>query len=162
MRPVLFELGGVRVYSHGFFLVLGLLVCVAVLVYEARRRRWPAHEVLPITLAAFVGGVLGARLAMLIFAGPDVAPVVFDYFALFDPSIGPGSILGGVAGAYGLPEQVFGVLVLVGNILYLLYFGQTRPWFAFGAIGCLGALLLLFFAASAFVATVCGTGLTPA
>ena len=100
MRPVLFELGGVRVYSHGFFLVLGLLVCVAVLVYEARRRRWPAHEVLPITLAAFVGGVLGARLAMLIFAGPDVAPVVFDYFVLFDPSVGPGSILGGVAGAY--------------------------------------------------------------
>src|SRR2546428_8293589 len=37
---------------------------------------------------------------MLIFAGPDVAPVVFDYFALFDPQFGPGSILGGVAGAY--------------------------------------------------------------
>ena len=65
-------------------------------------------------------------------------------------------------GAYGLPVGVFGVLVLVGNILYLLYFGQTRPWFAFGAIGCLGALLLLSFAAFAFIATVCGTGLTPA
>ena len=72
-------------------------------------------------------------------------------------------VVASLLGAYGLPEQVFGVLVLVGNILYLLYFGQTRPWFAFGAIGCLGALLLLlFFAASAFVATVCGTGLTPA
>ncbi|TMD58025.1 MAG: hypothetical protein E6I87_13825 [Chloroflexi bacterium] len=74
-------------------------------------------------------------------------------------------VLGVVAsllGAYGLPAEAFGVLVLVGNILYLLYFGQTRPWFAFGAIGCLGALLLLSFAAFAFVATVCGTGLTPA
>jgi len=100
MRPVLFELGGVRIYSHGFFLVLGLLACLAILVYEARRRRWPADEVVPITLAAFVGGVLGARLSMLLFAGWDVAPVVFDYFALFDPSIGPGSILGGIAGAY--------------------------------------------------------------
>jgi phosphatidylglycerol:prolipoprotein diacylglycerol transferase len=100
MRPVLFELGGISVYSHGFFLTLGLLVCLAVLIYEARRRRWPAHEVVPITLAAFVGGVLGARLAMLFFQGWDVAPVVFDYFALFDPSIGPGSILGGIGGAY--------------------------------------------------------------
>jgi phosphatidylglycerol---prolipoprotein diacylglyceryl transferase len=100
MRPVLFELGGIPIYSHGFFLTLGLLVCLAVLIYEARRRRWPAHEVVPITLAAFVGGVLGARLAMLFFEGWGVAPVVFDYFALFDPSIGPGSILGGIGGAY--------------------------------------------------------------
>jgi prolipoprotein diacylglyceryl transferase len=100
MRPVLFELGGIPIYSHGFFLTLGLLVCLAVLIYEARRRRWPASEVVPITLAAFVGGVLGARLAMLFFHGWDVAPIVFDYFALFDPSIGPGSILGGIAGAY--------------------------------------------------------------
>jgi prolipoprotein diacylglyceryl transferase len=100
MRPVLFELGGIPIYSHGFFLTLGLLVCLAILIYEARRRRWPAHEVVPITLAAFVGGVLGARLAMLFFQGPDVARVVVDSFALFDPSIGPGSILGGIAGAY--------------------------------------------------------------
>jgi phosphatidylglycerol:prolipoprotein diacylglycerol transferase len=100
MRPVLFELWGIPIYSHGFFLTLGLLVCLAVLMYEARRRHWPADEVVPITLAAFVGGVLGARLAMLVFQGWDVAGVVFDYFALFDPSIGPGSILGGIAGAY--------------------------------------------------------------
>jgi prolipoprotein diacylglyceryl transferase len=100
MRPVLFELGGVRIYSHGFLLLLGLLACLAVLVYEARRRRWPADEVVPITLCAFVGGILGARLAMLVFAGWDAAPTVFDYFSLFDPAVGPGSILGGVAGAY--------------------------------------------------------------
>src|SRR5919201_2026334 len=98
MRPVLFELGDVRIYSHGF--VLGLLICLAVLVYEARRRRWPADEVVPITLCAFVGGILGARLAMLVFAGWNVAATVFDYFALFDASVGPGSVLGGVAGAY--------------------------------------------------------------
>ena len=75
MRPVLFELGGIPIYSHGFFLTLGLLVCLAVLIYEARRRRWAAHEVVPITLAAFVDGVLGARLAMLFFQGCDVATI---------------------------------------------------------------------------------------
>ena len=100
MRPLLFELGDVRIYSHGFFLALGLLTCLGVLMYEARRRRWPPDEVIPITLAAFVGGILGARLAMLVFAGWNVAATVFDYFALFDASVGPGSVLGGVAGAY--------------------------------------------------------------
>src|SRR5438445_9253813 len=100
MRPVLFELWGIPIYSHGFFLTLGLVVCLGVLLFESRRRRWPPHEVVPITLAAFVGGVLGARVVMLLFAGWAAAPAVFDYFSFFDPRVGPGSILGGMAGAY--------------------------------------------------------------
>jgi prolipoprotein diacylglyceryltransferase len=71
-----------------------------VVVLEARRRRWPKEEVLPITLAAFVGGMIGARVSIVFFNGWETAPVVLDFFRLFDPRIGPGSILGGVAGAY--------------------------------------------------------------
>ncbi len=100
MRPVLFTIGGLPVYSHGFFLVLGLLLGGVWLTLEARRRRWPKEEVIPITLAAFVGGMVGARLSMLFFYGLAVAPVTLDFFSLFDPRIGPGSILGAVAGAY--------------------------------------------------------------
>jgi prolipoprotein diacylglyceryltransferase len=100
MHPVLFTLGGVPVYAHGFFLLLGLLAGLAVLIAEARRRRWPKEEVIPITLAAFVGGMIGARVAIFFFNGPQTAPVALNLFALFDPRIGPGSILGGVAGAY--------------------------------------------------------------
>ncbi|MBI5650665.1 MAG: prolipoprotein diacylglyceryl transferase [Chloroflexi bacterium] len=100
MHPVLFEIFGVKIYAHGFFLLLGLLVGLAWLIVEARRRRWPKEEVIPITLAAFVGGMIGARLAILFFHGWEVAPIVLNFYALFDPRIGPGSILGGVAGAY--------------------------------------------------------------
>lgn len=69
MYPILFEFNGVAIYSHGFFLLLGLLVGLAWLVVEARRRRWAKEEVIPITLAAFVGGMIGARLAILFFNG---------------------------------------------------------------------------------------------
>jgi phosphatidylglycerol:prolipoprotein diacylglycerol transferase len=100
MRPVLFEIGGVPIYSHGFFFLLGLLCGLAVLIVEARRRRWPKEEVIPITLAAFVGGMIGARLSILFFNGWETAPIVLNFYALFDPRIGPGSILGAVAGAY--------------------------------------------------------------
>ena len=100
MYPILLEIGGIRIYSHGFFFLLSLLVCLAWVIYEARRRRWPKEEVIPITLAAFVGGMIGARVSMLFFHGWEVAPVVLNFYALFDPRIGPGSILGGVAGAY--------------------------------------------------------------
>ena len=100
MRPVLFEILGVKVYSHNLFLVLGVLVLFAWLVNESRRRHWPAREVVPISLGGFVGAMLGARLSILFFNGPSTAPVVLDFYRLFDPTVGPGSILGAIAGAY--------------------------------------------------------------
>ena len=100
MYPVLFEIGGVEIYSHGFFFLFGLLAGLALLLLEAKRRRWPKEEVIPITLAAFVGGMIGARLSILFFNGWETAPLVLNFYALFDPRIGPGSILGGVVGAY--------------------------------------------------------------
>lgn len=99
MRPVLFEVGGLQVYSHSFFLVLGLLVGLAVLLWEARRRGWSRSYTAVIALAAFVGGSLGARFAMVLFVGPSALEALSQY-AIFDPRLGPGSILGGVAGGY--------------------------------------------------------------
>lgn len=100
MSPVLFSIYGVPIYAHGTFLLLGLLVGLAWLVVEARRRHWPKEEVIPITLASFVGGMIGARFSIVFFNGWETAPVVLNFYNLFDPRIGPGSILGAVAGAY--------------------------------------------------------------
>jgi len=99
VRPVLFEVGGFQVYSHSFFLVLGLLVGLAVLLWEARRRRWSRSYTALIAVAAFVGGSLGARLSMILFVGPPAIEALSQY-PIFDPRLGPGSILGGVAGGY--------------------------------------------------------------
>jgi prolipoprotein diacylglyceryltransferase len=100
MVPVLFYIGDVAIYSHGFFMLLGVLVGFGLLFLEAQRRRWPKEEVVPIALGAFVGGMIGARLSILFFNGWETAPIVLNFFALFDPRIGPGSILGAVAGGY--------------------------------------------------------------
>ena len=100
MYPILFEINGVAIYSHGFFFLMALLAGTGLLILEARRRHWPKEEVIPITLAAFVGGMIGARLSILFFNGWETAPIVLNFYALFDPRIGPGSIIGGVAGAY--------------------------------------------------------------
>jgi len=95
MYPILFTLGGIPVYSYGFFFLLALLTGFALLVYEARRRQWPKEEVIPITLAEFVGGMIGARISIFFFNGMETASQTLNFFALFDPRIGPGSILGG-------------------------------------------------------------------
>lgn len=100
MYPILFEINGIPIYAHGFFLNLAFVVCAGVVFGEARRRKWPQNEVIPITLAAFVGGMIGARVSIAFFNGWETAPLVLDFYRLFDPRIGPGSILGGVVGAY--------------------------------------------------------------
>ena len=100
MYPILFVFNGVPIYSHGFFLNLAMVGCLLVLVGESHRRHWPKEEVIPITLAAFVGGMIGARVSIVFFNGWETAPIVLDFYRLFDPRIGPGSILGAVAGAY--------------------------------------------------------------
>lgn len=100
MYPILFKIGGLPIYAHGFFLCLGMLTGLLVLILEARRRRWPKEELVPIALAAFVGGMIGARVSLLFFYGASAAPAALSLFALFDPRIGPGSILGGLIGAY--------------------------------------------------------------
>ena len=100
MVPILFRIYGMPVYSHGFFLLTGLLAGLAWLILESRRRHWPKEEVIPITLAAFVGGMIGAKVSILFFNGFEYAPIVLNMYAMFDPRIGPGSIVGGVVGAY--------------------------------------------------------------
>jgi len=98
--PVLFNIGSVPIYSHGFFLFFGLLVGLGWLWIEAKRRHWSKDEVLPITTGAFVGGLIGARLSILFFNGFDYAPIILNFYAWIDPRIGPGSIVGGVVGGY--------------------------------------------------------------
>jgi len=100
MRPVLFHVDGVPVYAYGTFFLLALLAVLGLVLSEARRRHWPKEEVVPILLAAFVGGMVGARLSILFFNGWQTAPETLNFLALFDPRIGPGSLLGGIGGAY--------------------------------------------------------------
>jgi hypothetical protein len=40
--------------------------------------------------------MIGARISLLFFYGAPAAPAALSLFALFDPRIGPGSILGGL------------------------------------------------------------------
>jgi phosphatidylglycerol:prolipoprotein diacylglycerol transferase len=100
VSPILFKVGNLPVMAHGFFFLLALLIAMGWLMLEGRRRQWPREEFWPIITAAFVGGMVGARLSILFFNGWETAPVVLNFFYLFDPRIGPGSIIGGVAGAY--------------------------------------------------------------
>jgi phosphatidylglycerol:prolipoprotein diacylglycerol transferase len=71
MHPVLFEIEGVRVYSYGFMIALGILFAIAYLVFQGKKDVGLTfdqgnHLFLYIFLAAFVGGKL-----FLLFENPS-------------------------------------------------------------------------------------------
>ena len=78
MFGVLFKIGQVPILAYELFFLLGLLAGLVMLLYEAQRRRWPEEEVIPIALAALVGGMIGARVSILFFNGWETAPFVRD------------------------------------------------------------------------------------
>ncbi len=63
MRPVLFTIGPVTIWSYGTFIVLGMITLFAMTLIAARRtgRRW--EPLLPMAMGVMVGGVFGARLS---------------------------------------------------------------------------------------------------
>ena len=132
MLPELFEVGGFAVPTHDFFVGLGVLVALVVLVREARSRQQLTTGTMVALTGALVGGAIGMRLTGLLphfdlSRDPSVAQVWLD---------GSRSILGGLTGAYlGVlaGKRIIGHRVRTGD----LFAPAVALGMAIGRIGCL-------------------------
>jgi len=66
MIPVLFEIGGIRIYSFGVMMGLSFLIANYLFVKEMRRRGVSEAIAGTVTLIALIGGVIGAKLFSLL------------------------------------------------------------------------------------------------
>jgi prolipoprotein diacylglyceryltransferase len=101
MVPVLWRSGSVVLYTHDLFSVLALMVGVALYYRELRLRGMLETRIVLISLAAVVGGVIGARTI-----------TAWEHPAFYADALGAGmpiswiienggkSILGAIAGGY--------------------------------------------------------------
>ncbi|HHY40957.1 MAG TPA: prolipoprotein diacylglyceryl transferase, partial [Syntrophaceticus sp.] len=62
MRPVLFEIGNLSIYSYGFFVALGIAVATLWMIYQSKKWGKSPDIVLDCVLIAVISGVIGARL----------------------------------------------------------------------------------------------------
>ena len=62
MRPILFEIGNLSIYSYGFFVALGIAVATLWMIYHSKRWNKTPDLVLDCVLIAVISGVIGARL----------------------------------------------------------------------------------------------------
>ena len=73
MMPIMFHLGSYPVHSYGVMLAVAVLVGFWVGERAARRWNMETDQVLSLTLAVVVSGVLGSRLAYVILKWPQYA-----------------------------------------------------------------------------------------
>lgn len=99
MVPILFQSGPVIVYTHDLFTTLGLLAGLVLYYRELRRRALLGWPIVVVSIAAIVGGGVGARLITAwehwpYYTNPDGLP-----WTVLIAHSGK-SIIGGIAGGY--------------------------------------------------------------
>ena len=70
MRPVLVELGPVQVHAYTVCMLTAVLLSGWLTYREAQRRNRLTEETLMVGSIGLIGGVLGAKLSIVVFLGP--------------------------------------------------------------------------------------------
>ena len=115
MRPILFSIGPVEVHAYTVCMLTAVLLGGWLTYREAQRRMRLTEETLMVGSIGLVGGVMGAKLSMLVFLGPT------DFWRLLPtiPSHGAalsGALIGGYIGVV-LAERVLRVDRCTGDLV---------------------------------------------
>jgi phosphatidylglycerol:prolipoprotein diacylglycerol transferase len=100
MRPVLFQIWGIKIYGYGLMIALGILAALILLNYRAKKREYNEEKIFDMAILAIVFGVLGGKLMYII---TDIKNIIGNPSILKDIGSGfvvYGSILGGLLGVY--------------------------------------------------------------
>jgi prolipoprotein diacylglyceryltransferase len=133
MTPVLLRAGPLTVSTHDFFTLLGIAAGFVLYYRALRRDRVLDSRIVLISLAAVLGGTIGARLITSWEILDDVqgAGLPLTYVLTH----GPRSIIGGLAGAYlaiVLSKRALGYTLSTGD-----YYAAAIPLaLAIGRVGC--------------------------
>lgn len=132
MRPVLFGIGPVEVHSYTVCMLTAVLLGGWLTYREAKRRMRLTEATLMVGSIGLVGGVVGAKLSMLVFLGPAefwrLLPTIPSHGAALT-----GALIGGYT-AVVLAERAFRVDRCTGDLV--------APFIPLGqAIGRLGNFL---------------------
>jgi len=133
VAPILAQVGSFTLSTHDVFTVVGILAGLALYYRALRRDRVLDGRIILISLAAVLGGALGARL----ITGWEILDEVSaaDLPLTYVITHGPRSIIGGLAGGYlaiVLSKRALGYTLSTGD-----YYAAAIPLaLAIGRVGC--------------------------
>lgn len=134
MYPTLARWGELTLYTHDVFSVVALVVGFAIYYAELRRRGWLDSTIVWISLAALLGGAIGARVVTA-WERPEIYAAITSLPLTVAIERSGKSIIGGIAGGYlaiVLAKRAFGYRRSTGDAYVLAIPVAT----AIGRIGC--------------------------
>jgi phosphatidylglycerol---prolipoprotein diacylglyceryl transferase len=133
VAPILIEIGPFTLYTHDVFTLLGIAAGLALYYRALRRDRALDRRIVLISLAAIVGGAIGARLITSWEVIDEVSSAGLPLTYVI--THGPRSIIGGLAGGYVaivLSKRALGYTLSTGD-----YYAAAIPLaLAIGRVGC--------------------------
>ncbi|KAA3658757.1 MAG: hypothetical protein DWQ04_24145 [Chloroflexi bacterium] len=132
MRPVLFHIGSVPIFSYGVFILLGMILLFVMTARLATANDYKLERSFPVGLGVLVGAFLGARLSHFMVE-PGNLKELLEFYSLFRPGT-PGNILGIMLGGYlgGLAVRTSLELPSTGNYFAPALAAASVVW----RVGC--------------------------
>ncbi|WP_138204370.1 prolipoprotein diacylglyceryl transferase [Haloimpatiens lingqiaonensis] len=132
MRPILFEVFGIKVYGYGTMIAIGILAAIILLNYRVKKREYNEDKISNMTIIAIISGVLGGKLLFVI---TEFKNIIKDISILKDLQYGfviYGAILGGTLGVYiYCKKNKWRILDVFDLVIPTIPLAQ-----GFGRIGC--------------------------
>lgn len=133
MRPVLFEIYGLKVYGYGLMIAIGIIAAIYIGERVSKKKDIKPDDVFTLSIYVIIGGILGGKLLYILV---EIKQFINDPYE-FIHTMGSGfviygSIIGGVVAAYIFCRQK--------ELKFLMVLDLLIPAVAiaqgFGRIGC--------------------------
>jgi len=148
MKPELFEIFNITIYTYGAMIALGIVAAVLLVSYRGKKVGYDEDQLLDMSIVAVISGLIGAKLLYLVTDLNDLSNNLSSWKDVIQGGLVVyGGILGGALGVYIFCRRkkidIFKMLDLVSPSVSLAQgFGRIGCFFA-GC--CYGKETSLFF-----------------
>ncbi|MBN3041182.1 MAG: prolipoprotein diacylglyceryl transferase [Candidatus Omnitrophica bacterium] len=131
IRPILFDIGGIKVYSYPFFISLALIASIVVYFLQARKEKSLNEKTFLLFIAALVGGIMGSKIPVWIAHYKEIIASFPDLRVILSGRTIVGGMIGGAI-SVRLTKKYLGIKIRKGNI----FAPAIALAIAVGRIGC--------------------------
>lgn len=133
MKPVLFEVFGVKIYGYGLMIAIGILTAMAIFINRAKVKGYDEDSAFNMIIAAVIGGITGGKVLYIITEFKEIIKnpsIIYKDFGL--GFVIYGAIMGGALAVYiYCKRKKWSMLEISDLLIPAVAIAQ-----GFGRIGC--------------------------
>ena len=109
MRPILFEIFGLKLYGYGLMIAIGIICAVLLFTKRAKSKNYNEEHIFNMTIIAIVCGILGGKILYII--------TDFEYI-LENPML--------IIKDFGVGFVIYGAII--GGVLAVYTYSKSKKW----------------------------------